>query len=480
MLPPYEIISQSEFKTIHENSLEVLDAVGLRIDHPLALEKLAGAGAHVDQDRGTVRIPPDLVEHCLESAPKSYTLAGRTPEFDRILGSDATRTPLFRTEGGAVRYHDLLTGENRALRIQDCRDMTRLSDGLEHIDWVSALTLQDFHPQPTYDIHLLREMLCSGRKHIWALTLDSRNLRYQLEMMEAVAGGRDRLRQRPLCSGIVCLIEPFTFPYDEIERLLLYGRCNLPVEIPLAPICGLTAPYTLAGTIVHTNAAALGSQVVLQTLCPGIPSSYYFFIQTLEMHKGRTDFLSPESLLVSSSLARLGAHYRLPVVTAAIENNGCESIQMMFERGTSLLMSTLGGVGAIGGAGGFEKAIFTGPLALVLDDELMAYVKRIWDGFRINQETIGLETMKRMGHSGNYLSDEHTVKYLYKEKRFTPSLFDWRPFVEWSQEGTTLLERARDHLNNLLKHHEVPPLEEILIKELDKIVQAADRELAGA
>jgi trimethylamine:corrinoid methyltransferase-like protein len=70
-------------------------------------------------------------------------------------------------------------------------------------------------------------------------------------------------------------IEQFYYPYYEIERLLLYSRYHLPVLVPLTPISGATTPYTLAGTVIHSNAAALSSLVLLQTICPVIPPSYY-------------------------------------------------------------------------------------------------------------------------------------------------------------------------------------------------------------
>jgi trimethylamine--corrinoid protein Co-methyltransferase len=260
---------------------------------------------------------------------------------------------------------------------------------------------------------------------------------------------------------------------------LLYGRCQLPVLVPLAPICGATTPYTLAGTVVNTNAAALGSLVLLQTLCPGIPSSYYYFMQTLEMHTGRTEFLNPETLLIASSLARMGAYYRLPVVTSSIENSGCESNQVMFERGVSLIMSILGGVGAVGGAGGLEGGNFVSPLALVIDDELMAFVRRIWEGFSIDSPTLGVAAIQRVGHSGNYLSDQHTLEHLYRERRFKPTLFDWRPYAEWQKNSASFIERAEERLNDIRRNHEVPPFEPALEKELGRIIRAADDELAA-
>ena len=478
MLNTYDFLDHSAVQQIHEASLEVLQTTGLRVDHPGALEKMAAAGAVVEKANSKVKFPPEMVERALENAPRSFTLAGRSPEFDRTLSSNSAHPPLVRTVGGPIRYHDFLSGVNRPLSAQDCRDVARLADALENIDWVSTLSPHDILPNKTYDIHLLRDMLASGRKHIWALTINSRNLRYQLEMMEAIAGGRENLRRRPPCTGIVCVIEPYYFPHDEIERLLLYGKYNLPVLVPLTPISGANAPFTLAGAVAHTNAEALGSMVLLQTLCPGIPSSYYYFVQTLEMSTGFTQFLNPETLLIASSLARMGAHYNLPVVTSAIMGTSCESNQVMFERGVSMAMSTFGGVSAIGGVGGLDSGIVVSPLALVIDDELMAFIRRMRQGYTIDGETLAVEAINRVGHDGNFLSDDHTYDHLRREPRFASKLFDWRPYSEWSKNSRTFIERAQDRLTDLLQHHEVPPFDEDLQKELDRIIQAADKELA--
>jgi trimethylamine:corrinoid methyltransferase-like protein len=88
-----------------------------------------------------------------------------------------------------------------------------------------------------------------------------------------------------------------------------------------------------------------------------------------------------------------------------------------------------------------------------------------------------VEAINRVGHQGDFMSDPHTLKYLRREKRFQSLLLDWRPHALWSVDGDTILERARDKMNDILENHEIPPLEESLQNELDRILQAADKEL---
>jgi trimethylamine--corrinoid protein Co-methyltransferase len=476
MIQSYNLLTDAEIQMVHEASLEVLQTTGLRLNHPVALEKLSGAGAKVDAAKEKVRLPAEMVEKALEQAPKNFVCAGRTPEFNVVMSPDSTAAPFVRSSAGAINHYDFFQNACRPLTLQDCGDIAKLVDALENMSMVGCSTPQDV-PTKTYDLHSLKMTLQSGRKHIWALPKDSRNLKYQLEMMNAVANGSRALRQRPLCSGIVCLIEPLQFPSDEIERLLLYGEYNLPVKVPLVPMVGANAPYTLAGALTQTHAEALGSLVLLQTLCPGIPTWYYVLLHSTEMRRGATHYQCPEVMLVSSALIQLARHCAIPSAAVPYATTNCQAHQVMFERGAALTMYALSGATEIGGAGVVEGGLAVSPLALVIDDELAAYARRLKEGFKIDPDTLAVETIKRVGHKGDFMSDPHTLKFLHREKRFRPSLLDWRPHALWNSDGDTILERARDRMHDILQKHEVPELDEPLQKELDRILQAAEKEL---
>jgi trimethylamine--corrinoid protein Co-methyltransferase len=473
----YPILTNEELSQIHGASLEILEKTGLRLDHPVALEKLASAGARVEKSKQRVYISKDLAEQAIKKAPKSFTCAGRTEEFDFVVGKTGQgQMPCFRTLGGAINLYDPIINKARPIGIEDCGDMAQLMDGLSNLNILGALTPQDIQLE-TYDIETVKVMLERGRKHIWALTTDSKNLKYQLEMMTSIAGGRKELAKRPVCSGIVCLIEPLYFPYDEIERLLLYGHYNLPVRVPLAPIIGANAPYTLAGTITQTNAEALGSLVLLQTLCPGIPTWYYALVQSMNMIKGYTEFLNPEVMLVQAALLQLARHYGVPAATSPGIGNNCQTHQIMFERGTSLIMAALAGINEAGGMGGMENGLIISPQAAVIDNEIIAYVKRLLEGLDINHETIAAEVIIGDDHRGKYLEDRHTFNHLRKEARFKPSLFDWTPLMEWQKDPKTIIDRAEEKRAAIMNHHVVPPLEEKLTEELDRILKTAKKQL---
>jgi trimethylamine--corrinoid protein Co-methyltransferase len=472
----YRTLDNEKVTRVHEASFEVLQKTGIRVRQPQALEKLAAAGARVDSARERVCLPPQMVEDSVAQSPETFLCAGRSAEYDFTVGNSSLQPPVFRTVAGPIYFFDSKVEQARPLGIKDCADIAHLVDALDHLNILATLTPQDI-PQQTYDIEILKVHLENSRKHIWALTTDSKNLKYQLEMMVAIAGGSRQLQHRPICSGIVCLIDPLSFPDDEIERLLLYGQYNLPVRVPLCPIVGANAPYTLAGAIVQANAEALGSLTLLQSLCPGIPTWYYPIVQLMDMRKGITGGANPESLLILNALCCMARRYGLPSSATGMANSSYQPHQTMLERSTSITAVAMAGISELGGVGGLGSGMMVSPIAAAIDHELIGFVKRFLKGIEIDTDTLATEAINRVGHSGNFLEDSHTLNHLRREERFTPSLLTEVPYREWKEDPRTIYDRAGDQIAHIRKHHEVPPLEPDLQKELDIILTAAKKEL---
>lgn len=275
----------------------------------------------------------------------------------------------------------------------------------------------------------------------------------------------------------ISLTTKFYFPDDEIERLLLYGQYKLPVRVPLCPIVGANAPYTLAGAIVQANAEALGSLTLLQTLCPGIPTWYYPIVQLMDMRKGIVGSTNPEALLIFSALCCMARQYGVPMIGSGMIGSGCQPHQAMLERGTNITAIAMAGISELGGAGGLEGGMMVSPISIAIDHELIGFVKRILKGITIDTDTLATEIINRVGHGGNFMEDLHTLNHLRGEERFYSSLLATVPYREWKDNPRTIFDRADDRITHIMKHHEVPPLEPGLQKELDLILTAAKIDL---
>lgn len=476
-LPVYQVLSDEQVLNIHELTLDILENTGFSVPHKDALDILAQAGATVDFDTQRVCFPGTVVESALKKMPKAFVCGGRDPEFDFRVAFDAP--PVCRSTGGAVNLMDFTVNENRPVTLQDCREIAHIIDGLSHTAFAATQTPCDA-PLAVYDIAVFKAMLESGRKHIWALVSSAENLRFQIEMMLAVAGSGKALRERPVSHGIVTVLAPFHFPEEEIDRLLLYGEYNIPVKVPVVPMMGTNAPTTITGALVQSNAEAVGSAVLIHLLCPGTPTWYYFFIQAMDKRTGGNIFMSPEIMLCSLGLIQMARYYRLPAAPSSFETTGGRLEDILFTNGMSVSLFALAGAFENASTGCVDMSMGISKQGLVIGDDIWGHTLRLLDGFNAEPGAFALDAIKRVSTGpGHYLTDAHTRQYLRKENQYVPDLFRYRTFNTWSQDPKTLAREAQDRVDHLLKYHTVPPLEPGLQKELDRIAAAAAKKKRG-
>ena len=72
-----ELLIQAQLETLQRGTLRLLDEVGVHFPSQRALEIFADHGARVDRETQIVRLPPDLVEKAMSTAPRSFVMGGR-------------------------------------------------------------------------------------------------------------------------------------------------------------------------------------------------------------------------------------------------------------------------------------------------------------------------------------------------------------------------------------------------------------------
>ncbi|MDL2226275.1 trimethylamine methyltransferase family protein [Deltaproteobacteria bacterium OttesenSCG-928-M10] len=474
MLPVYNVLSPDQVNRIHEASLKVLEKTGVFLDHPKAQDILSGLGAKISDDRKRVFFPPALVTGMMEKAPPSFPCSAFDPKYDLRM---KLGNVYMRQVAGPPAFFDMVTNTARPLTLKDNLEAALLANALPNIDLAGAMTPQDINVN-TYDIAVVKGLFENSLKHFWALTTHSSHLKYELEMAVAVAGSEEALKARPLFSGIVCVIDPLRYPADEIERLLLYGRYHIPVRVPISSLVGANAPFPLAGAMTQINAEFLSSVAIVQALCPGMGLWYYPLLQMLDMKSGRSVASGPELMLLYGASADMSRFYGLPSTFSSGPFTDTQSHQAMYHYGTNQTLSALLQITEQGGAGSIQAGSFYSPQALVIVDESMGYLKAMLNGIEINEETLAVDDIDAMMEKGDYFSSRLTMKYLRQEKRYTPSVLDWRQFPVWEEDPSTIVERAEAKVQEILRNPAKPSLRPEVQTELNRLMQAAEKEFA--
>lgn len=474
--PYLRLLSENDLKRIHNASLRILEQTGMIFDHPEARELLEGAGAKVDHDSNLVKFSPEFIEKQLKRAPRKVSFYGRTPEYDFTV--EPHGKIYARMAGGCTVYVDLKTGEHRSAALDDWKALARLADALPYIHCIAPFWCGDV-PLETADLHSLRVVLEHQRKPIVHNARDLKNYKAMIEMMLAVRGSKEELQKRPLVNLMVSPIAPLFWNEDVLSQLLLACEYGIPADIPIMPVCGTTGPITLAGTLALANAEFLGTLAFVQSARPGYEMPFFCIPLVADMKTGATQFSVPETGLLIAGLAQLSHElYGLPGETIGINSDGYISEQLLFERAQNALMASLSGSKLFVGPGALGGTMALSPVQLVIDHEILQIARRWERGITVNEDTLGVDVVHRVGPRGHFLADDHTMKYLRSGEITNSDIFSRDTWETWTQKGQKdLLQKAREKAIAILEEHEVEPLAEEVSKELKLIVSKADKDL---
>jgi trimethylamine--corrinoid protein Co-methyltransferase len=109
---------------------------------------------------------------------------------------------------------------------------------------------------------------------------------------------------------------------------------------------------------------------------------------------------------------------------------------------------------------------------LVIDDTICGMALRLVRGIDVNDETLAVDLIKKVGVGGHYLAQRHTMEWLSKEI-FNPSdLVDRRELSAWKKLGSKdTVQRAREIAQGILRDHKAEPLPTDIEKNLDDVTR---------
>ena len=307
----YTNLTQEDAAMIHEGSLEILETVGVRIPGKEAHEILGGAGCEIDEETNVVKFPHQLVVDCIETCPDEFTLYARD-ERHNVHVKSGEGEPRYLNFGTGVEVVDLFSGEVRSSTKEDIANLARFIDGLDEIDIfhvpVSACDVDPYYK----DLHEGEACLNNTTKHLVHHNNCGKNTRRWIEMLSAVTGGKDKLREKPIATMVVCPNSPLEITEHAAEIMIESARAGLPVNTLSMGLCGGTTPVTIAGTLVVTNAEFLAGMTLVQLVNHGNPMIYGSSTTIMDMITSTTPVGSPEIAMIGAGVAAMGHFYSIP------------------------------------------------------------------------------------------------------------------------------------------------------------------------
>jgi len=472
--PSYRLLTEAQINAIHRATLEILETVGVRLFHRSARQMLESAGCRLKSDN-IVQIPGRLVEDCIDSAPSRITIYDRTGREAMQL---AGRRVYFGLGTDLLNTWDLTSGELKPSGLQDVVNAAIVGDYCQQIDFIASGAFPNEVSKNLAFIAEFRALAEHSVKPIYFTAAAHQDLRVILEMAEVIAGGRERLQQKPFLIHYAEPVSPLVHSEGAVAKLLLCADRQIPLNYSPAILSGGTGPVSLAGAIATANAEALSGLVIHQLRRRGAPMISGFSVTPLDLRVGTSVYGSPDEKLTHSACCDLYHHYGLPVWgEAGCSDSKCVDEQAALESAFSILTAAQDGCNLVHDIGYLGQGLIGSPAMIVMCDEMISYVRRIMRGFDMGPERMGIDVIRRVGPGGNFLAEDETLNFMREEHWIPKTINRDNPEI-WQQKGApryadAIIQKTLD----ILAGHRPEPLPEPVSKALDNIYQHAGRQL---
>ncbi|MBW2639452.1 MAG: trimethylamine methyltransferase family protein [Deltaproteobacteria bacterium] len=423
--PFSSLFAPEDIKHIDHAGRRILERVGIKIHCRFSLDMLEKSGVRIDHNAQIARFEPAWLNETLAQAPSQFVLYSRDGVNDVHMGTGRVN---FSNGGRVFRILDMGTGGYRLTMLRDVANTAALVNQLDNIRlYIISCQAHDIEP-PYYHLNSFYYALNHTTKHVMGGCDNLEGVKQMWELAGFVAGGKEKLRQKPFVSVITNPISPLTFGY---------------------------APATLAGTLSQMHAEALAGVAMAQVYAPGARVLYGAVPSTMDLRNMEYTMGSVEMALMNAAAVKLAKLYHLPIyASAGVTEAKRPDIQAGCEKSLSSLMVAMSGADLIHlAAGMLDSGNSISYEQYVIDNEIIGMIYRILSGIRVSTETLGSDVIEEVGPGGNYVMADHTVEHMMEEF-FYPDLAVRCNFDIWEQRGRpNMLSRAKERVEKILKEN---------------------------
>ncbi len=450
----YRPLTRIDEQNIHKTILDVLENIGMGDPIPIVREHALARGCFMNgHDR--LCFPRELVEDVIANTPKDIQFLGRDPKYDLDIGGNRVHT---YGGGEAVNMLDPGASKYRPSTLVDLYDTARLVDRMDNIHAFSRLVVPtEIADQRACDISVAYTNVAGTAKHSALTFNDASHVQPTLEMLQMIAGGEKKWRERPFAhGGGCCVISPLKFGGDNSEVCIESIKFGAPVWVVMAPQAGATAPAALAGSVVQCVAEALASLLMIDMVEPGFPVIVGAWPFVSDLRTGAFTGGSGEEAVVTAAAAQMLNFYEVPSsVGAGMTDAKTVDCQAGYEKALAVALAAQAGCNNVSESAGMLGSLMALSLeSMVIDNDMLGAVLRTVRGIEVNEETLSYHVMEQVVHGeGHFLRTDQTLGLMRTEYEY-PELADRSTPGEWEAAGSPdIRERAAERVKSILSTH---------------------------
>jgi trimethylamine---corrinoid protein Co-methyltransferase len=465
--PRLTFLGEQDKKKIYEAALEIIEQTGQQLLHEGALQLLREAGCTVEGEN-RVKIPRQLVERAIESAPNSVRVFNRKGELAMDLGG---RRAYFGTGSDLMWTVESDNLTRRRTSLEDIKTAARVSDALANIDFIMSFAHpHELPPQGAY-LASFEAMATNSIKPIVNTADGRKDLAAMWEISKILRGGEKELREKPYWVQYAEPISPLKHIFSSVDKLMFCAETGSPVIYSPAPIAGSTAPMTIAGHVVQGLAECFFGLVIHQLTAKGAPFLMGIGAAVLDMATSQCSYNAPEYLMSYMAMVEMSNYLDIPNWGyAGTSDSQIPDMQAVYEAGLETFMAAMVGSNLNHDIGYLDFGL-TGSLEMiVIVDEIIDQVRRMQQGIPVTDDTCAVKVIGEGAVQGQFLTHPHTLKHL-RTVQWRPKLLTRPGHEKWVQDGaTSLVDRARQRLQTILASHKTDSLNQETINAISAVV----------
>jgi trimethylamine--corrinoid protein Co-methyltransferase len=276
-------------------------------------------------------------------------------------------------------------------------------------------------------------------KHVMAGVNDVEEFHKVLDLASMVAGGLEKLKERPFISIITSFaISPLKLDTQTTLIMQEAVRNRIPVALSCAPMAGSTSPVTMAGTLAQIHAEQLAGISICQLTNPGAPLLYGGIpglanLRTMGYRGGGV-----ECGMMNAAIHQLADYIKVPNYNSSgLTDSKIPDAQAGWEKAMTTMLAAMGGSNYIHHAAGMlESMIAVAFEQFVIDDEIIGMSCKVLKGIDVDPEHLGLEVIDSVGPGGNFMMSPHTLEHMRQEYFDGNGVTDAKGRDKWEKDGS--------------------------------------------
>ncbi|MTI55368.1 glycine betaine--corrinoid protein methyltransferase [Geosporobacter ferrireducens] len=473
MLPKFDILTPEQIKSVHDQTMRILEEIGIEFSYEPAIEVFKSFSQKVEGHR--VYLKREFVEEMVNKAPSKFTLHARNPENNLICGGENI---IFMPGYGAPFIHES-DGTKRNATMEDYNNIVKLAGASKNLHMTGGNVVEptDIDDRIRH-LKMMYSHIVNSDKCFMGSASGYEKAKDSIEMAALLFGGKEVIKEKP---ALICLINSVTpLKYDDrmLGALMAYAEAGQAMVIASLVMSGSTGPAALAGALAVQNAEVLAGITLAQCIHPGTPVVYGSTSAITDMATGSLSIGNPECALFTSASAQMARFYGVPSrggggLTDAKIADGQAGYESMM---TLMAASTTGINFVLHTAGILQYFMAMSLEKFMIDDEIAGMVLRYLQGIDFAEEKFAFDVLKQVGPGGHFLTQKHTKKNHKIEFRRT-DLSDRQSYDGWSKEGLDANKRANKRWQDVLANYVPPELDPQVNQLVEDFIEMKSKEL---